>query len=49
MQVHVITVKPLMFAIGEVCGWGGGLAPKPLIMDNIFFKTESAHDTYYIP
>ena len=29
---------------------GGGLAPspKPLIVDNIFSKTESSHDTYYI-
>ena len=26
----------------------GGLAPKPLIKDNIFIKTESAYDTYYI-
>ena len=28
----------------------GGLAPpKPLIMDNIFFKMQSAHGIYYIP
>jgi len=36
--------------IGVVSGGGGrGLAPKPLIMDNIFFKTESAYGTFYIP
>jgi len=37
--------------IGEVFGgeaWG--LAPpQPLIMDNIFLKTESTYDTYYVP
>jgi len=29
-------------------GGAGGLAPKPLNTDNIFFKTESAYGTNYI-
>jgi len=35
-----------MVIIRGVVSGGGGLAPKPLITDNIFFKTESAYGTY---
>jgi len=53
VQVHYVHFHTLPIGVVSGLGLGWGLAPpppsKPLIIDNIFFKTESAHGAYYIP